>query len=128
MTKLSSLLTLSSTRTADPVSAGIDLPAKRRGQVISIDTLNEMTRKRRMSFFETEHQEKILQAYHTFTDEASFALGPDVNEIVAQGFNLSIPLHVNHNHTREEQECMKSTRWDRFCGSGKWMGVSFGQR
>ena len=41
-------------------------PAKRRGQVIFIDAVNEVTRERSMSYLKPEHQGRVADAYHAF--------------------------------------------------------------
>ncbi len=50
-----------------------DKPAKRRGQVIFIDAVNEVTRERSMSYLKPEHQDRIADAYHDFKDIDGFA-------------------------------------------------------
>ena len=48
-------------------------PAKRRGHVIFIDAVNEVTRERSMSYLKPEHQERVADAYHAFKDVEGFA-------------------------------------------------------
>ncbi len=69
-------------------------PAKRRGKVIFIDAVNEVTRERSMSYLKPEHQERIAQTYHDFQDVEGFAKVASLNDIRANGGNLSIPLYV----------------------------------
>jgi len=92
--KFSSVITLSTTRTADPASVGIDLPARRRGQVIFIDAVNEVTRERSMSYLKPEHQERVADAYHAFKDVEGFAKVASLADIRVNDGNLSIPLYV----------------------------------
>lgn len=68
--------------------------AARKGRVIFIDAVNEVTRERAQSFLKPEHQQRILNAYKTFTDEPGFAKVATLSEIAASAGNLSIPLHV----------------------------------
>ena len=49
--------------------------AARKGKVIFIDALNEVTRERAQSFLKPEHQQRILTAYKTFTDVPGFEIG-----------------------------------------------------
>ena len=68
--------------------------AARKGKVIFIDAVNEVTRERAQSFLKAEHQQRILSAYKSFTDEPGFAKVATLAEISANANNLSIPLYV----------------------------------
>ena len=68
--------------------------AARKGKVIFIDAVNEVTRERAQSFLKPEHQQRILTAYKTFADEPGFAKVATLAEIGANAGNLSIPLYV----------------------------------
>ena len=69
-------------------------PLKRRGKVLLIDAINEVTRERAMSTLKPEHQAHIECAYAAFADEPGFARVATLEEIAAQGWSLSIPLYV----------------------------------
>ena len=71
-----------------------DKPAERRGNVIFIDAVNEVTRERSMSYLKPEHQERIADVYHDFEDVVDFAKVASLAEIRANDGNLSIPLYV----------------------------------
>jgi type I restriction enzyme M protein len=71
-----------------------DKPGKRRGKVIFIDAVNEVTRERSMSYLKPEHQERIADVYHDFEDVGGFAKVASLAEIRANDGNLSIPLYV----------------------------------
>ena len=66
----------------------------RKGKVIFIDALNEITRERAQSFLKPEHQQRILGALKSFADQASFAKVATLAEIAAQAHNLSIPFYI----------------------------------
>jgi type I restriction enzyme M protein len=68
--------------------------AVRKGKVLFIDALNEVTRERAQSFLKPEHQERILGAFLAFTGEAGFASVATLEQIAANGANLSIPMYV----------------------------------
>ena len=68
--------------------------AARKGKVIFIDAVNEVTRERAQSFLKPEHQQRILTAYKTFADVPGFAKVATLAEIGANAGNLSIPLYV----------------------------------
>jgi type I restriction enzyme M protein len=69
-------------------------PAARKGKVIFIDALNEVTRERAQSFLKPEHQQRILKAFKAFKDEPGFAKVATLADIAANAGNLSIPLYV----------------------------------
>jgi type I restriction-modification system DNA methylase subunit len=68
--------------------------AARKGKVIFIDAVNEVTRERAQSFLTPEHQQRILAAYKAFADVPGFAKVATLAEIGANAANLSIPLYV----------------------------------
>jgi len=69
-------------------------PAARKGKVIFIDAVNEVTRERAQSFLKPEHQQRILGAFKAFLDVPGFAHLATLAEIGANSGNLSIPLYV----------------------------------
>ena len=69
-------------------------PAARKGKVLFIDALNEVTRERAQSFLKPEHQQRILQVFRAFSAEVGFSEVATTKQIVANGANLSIPLYV----------------------------------
>jgi len=80
-----------------------DKPAKRRGHVIFIDAVNEVTRERSMSYLKPEHQQRIADAYHAFKDIEGFAKVATLAEIRANDGNLSIPLYVRGKGVGDEK-------------------------
>jgi type I restriction enzyme M protein len=68
--------------------------AKRRGKVLFIDALNEVTRERAQSFLKPEHQTRIIEAFRAFKAEPGFSYVATLDEIAGNGSNLSIPLYV----------------------------------
>src|SRR5207247_1305855 len=75
-------------------------PVERRGKVLFINAINEVTRERAQSFLEEEHIAHILAAYRTFADEAGFARVATHDEIQANGANLNIALYVRPDANR----------------------------
>jgi type I restriction enzyme M protein len=69
-------------------------PAAHKGKVLFIDALNEVTRERAQSSLKPEHQQRILHAFRSFTDEPGFAKVASLAEIAGNGSSLSIPLYV----------------------------------
>jgi len=77
-------------------------PAQRRGQVIFIDAVNEVTRERSMSYLKPEHQQRIADAYHAFKDVEGFTKVATLADIRANDGNLSIPLYVRGKAVGDE--------------------------
>jgi len=85
-------------------------PPERQGKVLFIDALDEIARERSMSFLKPEHQGRIADAYHAFTEEHAFAHVASLEEIAAQDYSLSIPLYVKRNGTVREEQGEYETR------------------
>ena len=69
-------------------------PADRKGRILFINAVNEVSRERAVSFLRPEHQARIRTAYEAFADEVAFAKVADQQQVAAQGHSLSIPLYV----------------------------------
>jgi type I restriction enzyme M protein len=98
-------------------------PPKKRGKVLLIDAVNEVARERTMSFLRPEHQQRIEAAYAAFADKAGFAKVATIEDIAAQGYSLSIPLHVKRKSaavaTRGGQGATLREAWDDWEESGR---------
>ena len=66
----------------------------RRGKVLFINAVNEVTLERVRSFLTDEHLQRIVRADQEFKDESGFPRVVPIEEIRAKGGNLSIPLYV----------------------------------
>jgi type I restriction enzyme M protein len=69
-------------------------PKARRGKILFINAVNEVTRERAQSFLTDEHLERVVRAYQDFKDEPGFTRVVPIEEIRAKEGNLSIPLYV----------------------------------
>jgi type I restriction enzyme M protein len=69
-------------------------PKARRGNILFINAVGEVTRERAQSFLTDSHIERIVAAYRAFQDEPGFACVASREEIRAKDGNLSIPLYV----------------------------------
>lgn len=69
-------------------------PPERRGNILFINAVNEVTRERAQSFLEESHIQKIVAAYRAFQDIDGFAHTVNLADIRANNANLSIPLYV----------------------------------
>ena len=69
-------------------------PKDRRGKILFINAVNEVTRERAQSFLSDEHLRRVVRAYQDFKDEPGFTRVVPIKEIRAKEGNLSIPLYV----------------------------------
>ena len=67
---------------------------ERRGQILFINAVNEVTRKNAQSFLDDLHIEKIANAYHAYSDIEGFARVVTIEDTSNNAFSLSIPLYV----------------------------------
>ena len=88
--------TSSTTRRWKPASssAARRKPKARKGRILFINAVNEVTRERAQSFLTDDHIERIVAAYETFKDEPGFTRVATLEEIRHKDGNLSIPLYV----------------------------------
>lgn len=66
----------------------------RKGKVLFINAVNEVTRERSQSFLEPKHIKHITDAYQKFDSQDNFCKVATKEEIFANGASLSIPLYV----------------------------------
>ena len=69
-------------------------PKARKGRLLFINAINEVTRERAQSFLTDEHIDRIVAAYRNFKDEPGLARVVALEEVRNQGGNLNIPLYV----------------------------------
>ena len=69
-------------------------PEARRGRILFINAVDEVTRERAQSFLTDAHRAHIVNAYRAFGSEPGFAQTVSIADIQARDGNLSIPLYV----------------------------------
>jgi type I restriction enzyme M protein len=69
-------------------------PPERRGHILFIDAVGEVTRERAYSYLTADHQQRIAAAYDAFVDEPGFAAVAPLARVSENGYSLSIPLYV----------------------------------
>lgn len=82
-------------------------PPKRRGKILLVNAVDEVTRERAQSFLTDEHIERITGVYNSFKDTPGFSKAARLEEIRRHDWNLSIPLYViaeKVNGNKEAQE------------------------
>jgi type I restriction enzyme M protein len=76
-------------------------PKDRRGKILFINAVNEVTRERAQSFLTDEHLQRIVRAYQDFKDEPGFTRVVNANDIREKAWSLNISLFVvNGDHRR----------------------------
>jgi type I restriction enzyme M protein len=90
-------------------------PADRRGKVLFINAVNEVTRENAQSFLRPAHQQRIVDTYHAFRSEPGFAAVADNTGILDRDGNLSIPLYVRSARSRtHDVESSLADAWGAF--------------
>ena len=97
-------------------------PKARRGKILFINAVNEVTRERAQSFLTDDHLQRIVRAYQDFKDEPGFTRVVTVDDIRSKDWTLSIPLYVvNAEHRRTE---IRSSGGDLKEPLDKWVASS----
>ena len=99
-------------------------PTKRKGKVIFIDAVNEVTRERALSYLKLEHQQQILGTFKAFADVPGFAKVATLAEITANAGNLSIPMYVKRLATvasldSNGQPASLQSSWEQWQAEGR---------
>jgi type I restriction enzyme M protein len=79
-------------------------PADRKGKVLFINADREFTAGRAQNYLDPKHVEKIVTAYHDYTDASGFARVVDVAELADNDFNLNIRRYVDNTPPPEPQD------------------------
>ena len=69
-------------------------PSERKGKVLLINAIGEVTRERAQSFLEEKHMERIADTYRAFAAIPGFAAVATSEQIQANNSRLNIPLYV----------------------------------
>jgi len=86
--------------------------ASRRGQILLINAVNEVTRKSAHSWLEDVHIKKVADAYEGYSDIEGFAKVVTIADTEQNNYSLSIPLYVREAEnteavdTRSAKECV----------------------
>jgi type I restriction enzyme M protein len=92
----------------------------RRGKILVINAVNEVTRKNAQSWLEEGHIKKIAGAYENYENVEGFASVITIADAEKNNFSLSIPLYVkevmpeNAKDTRSFTECLEAWQERRF--------------
>lgn len=67
---------------------------ERRGQILFINAIHEVSRKNAQSFLDDLHIERIARTYHNYSDIEGFARVVTIEDTAKNAFSLSIPLYI----------------------------------
>jgi len=79
-------------------------PKERKGRVLFINAVSEVTRQNAFSYLEEKHIENIHSAYSNFKDIKGLARVVDTETILANKANLNIALYVSNNSAGKDQK------------------------
>ncbi len=85
-------------------------PEERKGKVLFIDAVNEVTRERAQSFLTLGHIDRIATAYRNFRVEDGFTAVASLTDIAAKQNNLSIPLYVKRTNASTGPDLASAVR------------------
>lgn len=94
-------------------------PEDRKGKILFIDAHKEVSKNKTQSFLETNHREKIFDAYQRFEDIEGFTKVVNKEQILSKNGNLSVQLYVKPlNNNGDDNEPLLnelSADWDEKC-------------
>lgn len=89
----------------------------RKGKILFINAVNEVTRKNAQSYLEESHIEHISKAYHEYLDEEDFSIVVDNEEIKCNNYSLNLPLYVRTGLISKSDKSVYETVEDWACSS-----------
>lgn len=99
-------------------------PKARRGKILFINAVNEVTRERAQSFLTDEHLQRVVRAYQGFKDEPGFTRVVPIVEIRAKEGNLSISLYVGRETQAQSDAATESAITALPCALAGWLKSS----
>ena len=78
--------------------------ATKRGKILFINAINEVTRKNAQSYLEDAHIQKIANAYADYADIEGFSQLATIADTERNGYSLNIPLYVKNASTVENKD------------------------
>lgn len=97
---------------------------ERKGSILFINAVDEVTRKNAESYLEQDHIDKIAASYNECADVEEFSKHVDIAAIKANRFSLSIPLYVSKNVDEEILGTVKEC-YNKWLASSKVMEENF---
>lgn len=79
-------------------------PKERKGKVLFINAVKEVSRREAFSFLEDAHVKKIHKTFKDFKDNSGFSCVIENKTLLANNANLSISLYVSEDINSDEEE------------------------
>jgi type I restriction enzyme M protein len=103
-------------------------PKERRGKILFINAVNEVTRERAQSFLTDEHILRIVSAYRDFRDEPGFTRVVPIEEIRAKEGSLNITLYIGTETQTQTDAAAEQATTALPDALAAWMGSSVALR
>ena len=103
-------------------------PKSRKGKVLFINAVNEVTRERAQSFLTDAHQQRIVKAYRDFAEAPGFAHVATLEEIRGKEGSLSIALYLPERGTPSDKASEAQTSTDLVEAVGQWQASTLDLR
>jgi type I restriction enzyme M protein len=103
-------------------------PKARRGKILFINAVHEVTRERAQSFLTDERLQRVLRAYQDFKDEAGFTRVVPIEEIRAKNGNRRLPLSVGGETQAQTDAATESATTARQDALAGWLESSVSVR
>jgi type I restriction enzyme M protein len=75
----------------------------RKGRILFINAVNEVTRINSQSYLEKQHIQRISEVYNNFSDIEAFAKVISITDVEKNNYSLSIPLYISEPEYEGEQ-------------------------
>ena len=95
----------------------LNKPKERKGKVLFINAVKEVTRENATSYLDEKHIQKIYEAFKSFKDIEGFAKVLNNEDLLKNNANLNIALYISDNGSGKESENLSDV-------VGKWVEES----
>lgn len=80
--------------------------ANKKGKVLIINAVKEVRQDKNMAFLESQHIDRIYQAYKAFQDQKGFCKVVSIDEVLNHNASLNMSLYVSNVDTRQKQQTL----------------------
>jgi type I restriction enzyme M protein len=83
----------------------------RRGQILIINAVNDVTRKNAQSYLEKKHIKKIADAYNEYSNINNFARVITIGDACSQNYSLNISQYLNNDNNKTKDNLSSSDNY-----------------
>lgn len=69
---------------------------ERKGKILIVNAVKEVKQEKNIAYLESQHIERIYQAYQSFTDQENFCKVVTLDDVLAKNASLNMPLYVSN--------------------------------